>query len=248
MLSAQLAAATSGGAVVHRDEVQRLERERGGWSIHCLSGRTHRAQRVVVAAGAHLDELEGISPGVRFDVYGETIVMAHLDDAEHRRLATLPSLVAQVDDGVVDDIYLVPPTAYPDGSIRLKLGASRQEPQRLGDRSSRCVWMREPVADGELERLRAVATSTVPGLRAAAWSAAPCLVADTPSGLPVIDTIDDGLVIAAGCNGSAAKCADAIGHLAAALVTEGCWTDPELAAAAFSVNAPGDCPAAVGDR
>jgi sarcosine oxidase len=248
MLRAQIAAAQAGGAVVHRDEVLQVRRERGGWSLHCTSGRTHRAERLVVAAGAHLDEIAGISTGVSFDVYGETVVMAHLDDVEHRRLATLPSLVAQVDDGIVDDIYLVPPTTYPDGSTRLKLGASRQRPVRLGDHSSRCSWMRAPVADAELERLRAVATATVPGLRATGWSAAPCLIADTPSGLPVIDTIDDGVVIAAGCNGSAAKCADAIGQLAAALVTDGRWTDGELEASAFSVSAPGACLAGADDR
>jgi glycine/D-amino acid oxidase-like deaminating enzyme len=63
------------------------------------------------------------------------------------------------------------------------------------------------------------------------------MVSNTASGLPVVDHIDDGMVIAAGCNGSAAKCADAIGALAARLTLEGRWTDQQLDAADFAVTA-----------
>ena len=65
------------------------------------------------------------------------------------------------------------------------------------------------------------------------WATKPCLITETPSDLPYVEHLAPGLVIAAGGNGYAAKSANAIGALAADLLTSGRWSDPELAADAF---------------
>jgi sarcosine oxidase len=237
MLAAQLLIAQQHGAQIDRSEVVSLIRTSRSWQLSATSGRTVLADRVVVSAGAHLDELEGLAMRGVFEVLTETVVMATIDADEHTRLDGIPALVAQVDDGLIDDIYLVPPTQYPDGSIRLKLGASLQRQRRLDDFAERHQWMSGWDHLLELPRLRAVLEHTVPGLRADAWTTKPCLVSNTASGLPVVDHIDDDMVIAAGCNGSAAKCADAIGSLAAHLALDGRWTDQQLDAADFAVTA-----------
>ena len=59
------------------------------------------------------------------------------------------------------------------------------------------------------------------------------MITDTPSGLPTVDHLAPGLVVAAGGNGYAAKSADAIGALAASLLLAGEWTDAVLDPAPF---------------
>ena len=87
------------------------------------NGAELAAERLVVAAGAHLDEIAGIDVRALFEVSGETIVMATVDPAD-RAARRAPGPRSQL-DGPIDDIYMVPPTRYPDGSVRLKLGAVR---------------------------------------------------------------------------------------------------------------------------
>jgi glycine/D-amino acid oxidase-like deaminating enzyme len=87
----------------------------------------------------------------------------------------------------------------------------------------------------EMPALRGLVKALVPGVAAVAWETAPCLITETPSDLPYLDHVAEGLVLAAGGNGYAAKSANAIGELAARLVLEGRWTDPVLDPARFAV-------------
>ena len=67
------------------------------------------------------------------------------------------------------------------------------------------------------------------------WSTKPCLIPDTPTKLPYLEITEPGLVMAVGTNGYAAKSADAIGALAAGLVVNGAWTDPDLDEQSFTL-------------
>jgi sarcosine oxidase len=235
MVAAQQECARRDGAEVLRTEVTSIERVSGGWSLATAQG-TVTAGRVVVAAGPHSGELlPQAHPWL--DVRAETVVMAELDDDEQRRLTGLPAILAPVDDERFLDVYLVPPTRYPDGVVRVKLGATRHDPIRVPDAASRRTWMRGDRHLEDLAPLRRFTEALLPGLRAATWATKPCLLTDTVSGLPIVDHVDDGLVLVAGCNGYAGKSGDAIGALAASLVVEGRWTDPVLDAARF--RAPG---------
>jgi glycine/D-amino acid oxidase-like deaminating enzyme len=75
----------------------------------------------------------------------------------------------------------------------------------------------------------------LPGLQAVAWSTKPCLIPDTPTKLPYLQIVEPGLVMAVGTNGYAAKSADAIGAIAAGLVINGEWMDPDLDETAFTL-------------
>ena len=61
----------------------------------------------------------------------------------------------------------------------------------------------------------------------------PCVVTDTPHGLPWIDWVDGRVAVAIGGCGSAAKSADEIGRLAGTLFTDEGWTDPILRLKSF---------------
>lgn len=237
MIRAQLATAAADGASIVADEVVRLEHFVGrGWRVHTASGSLIDTERVVVAGGPHSDELLAQIQPIDVAVRPEVVVTAVVDEAEQRRLAGLPSLLTPVDHPRFADVYLVPPTDYPDGSVRIKLGATRHEPMRAHDAAARRTWMRGDEHLADLADLRLLTEAVVPGLLAHTWRTHPCLITDTPSGLPYVDHLADGLVVATGCNGYAAKSGDAIGALAAALAIEGEWSDPVLVAASFRVR------------
>jgi len=228
MLRANLAVATAGGATIVREAASSLRAGSSGWTVTTATGVLVTATRVVVATGAHSDELRGLAGCPAFDVRGETIVMATLGPDEQARLAGLPSILAELDDPTYDDLYVVPPTDYPDGSVRLKLGATRHDMFHVHDGAARREWMSDDRHRDELDALRDLLTTLVPGLAAESWETKPCLITQTASGLPVVDHLAPGLVLAAGGNGYAAKSANAIGALAAQLVVDGAWTDPDL--------------------
>ncbi|MCB0959903.1 MAG: FAD-binding oxidoreductase [Acidimicrobiales bacterium] len=234
MLAANLVVAGELGATIVREACTSLDRSAtGGWRVTTAGGAQVRARTVVLAAGPHADELHPALPPL--EVRAESVVLATLDDAEARRLAELPSVLARLPDHpVYGDLYLVPPTTYPDGSTRLKLGATSDPYRPLRTAGEKRAWMRGDAHSLELAGLRALVEDLVPGVRTTAWETKPCLITETPTDLPYLDHVDDGLVLAAGGNGYAAKSANAIGAVAARLALEGRWSDPVLDPAAFA--------------
>ncbi|MBT6371382.1 MAG: N-methyl-l-tryptophan oxidase, partial [Acidimicrobiaceae bacterium] len=79
----------------------------------------------------------------------------------------------------------------------------------------------------------------LPGLRGIGRRTTSCVTTYTPSGFPFIDWVDDGsrrVACAIGANGFAAKCAPALGELAAGLLLGRDWpteADRELFLARF---------------
>lgn len=235
MIAAQLAAARADAARTVAGVVTRLQPTAHGWALDLSDASSIVAARVVLAGGPHTAELGGLPVVPDLRVRGETVVMATLDAGEQERLAGLPAVIAPVEHEAFADVYLVPPTTYPDGSVRLKLGATRHSPIALDTAVERRAWMSGDAHCADLDSLRSFVLDLLPGLRVGAWETKPCLLTDTPTGLPYVDHLADGLVIAAGCNGYAAKSGDAIGALAADLAIQGSWTDPVLGAADFAV-------------
>ncbi|MGN6693151.1 MAG: NAD(P)/FAD-dependent oxidoreductase [Aquihabitans sp.] len=243
MLAANLRVATDHGATTRSEEVAAIDPSPGGWSLRTSTGTTVQAAQVLLTAGPHADELlAGVVDAARaprLAVRGETIVLAELDEAEHARLAELPSVLARLDrpgreHPTYEDLYLVPPTTYPDGTVRMKLGATRAAYLQLPTADTKRAWMRGDDHRAELPELRALLEALVPGLRTRSWETKPCLITETPSDLPYVTHVAPDLVIAAGGNGYAAKSANAIGALGADLLRSGGWSDPDLDASSFT--------------
>jgi glycine/D-amino acid oxidase-like deaminating enzyme len=116
------------------------------------------------------------------------------------------------------------------------MGATLRSRRWLDDAEARQAWMSGDAHTTELPALRALLEGLVPGLDAERWETKPCLITDTASGVPVVDHLCPGLVLAAGGNGFAAKSANAIGALAARLVVDGRWTDPDLDQRVFAAT------------
>jgi sarcosine oxidase len=236
MIAAQVACARADGAEVMAGVVTAVERVGDGWALRLRDGTHVDATHVVVAGGPHSDEIAGLPPLPPMSVRAEVVVTGVVDPHEQQRLAGLPSVLAPVDDSTFVDVYLVPPTAYPDGTVRIKLGATRHAPIELEDAAARHAWMRGDAHSADLEALHGLTEALLPGLRVERWETKPCLITDTPSGLPSVCRVGDRLVLAAGCNGYAAKSGDAIGALATRLARDGPWIDPVLDEASFCPN------------
>lgn len=239
MLAANLAVAQQRGATVLREPAVAVQRAEGRWSVSAASGRRVLADRVLVATGAHTDELPELAAAIPFEVRGETVVTATLGTDEQARLAGMPSVLARLRHDDYADLYAVPPTDYPDGTVRLKLGATLRTPRPLDTAEARRAWMAGDDHRGEHDALRALVEDLVPGIVAEAWETTPCMITDTPSGLPIVDHVGPNLVVAAGGNGYAAKSANAIGALAAGLLLAGRWVDDDLDAGAFAAPTSG---------
>lgn len=231
MVRAQIVAAENSGARICREVALALHsRPGGGWRLRTASG-VLEAERIVLATGPYLQDLHDNQ--LQACVRPESVILGRISDAEAARLSVLPSAIYLLDHPEIDDVYVVPPVRYPDGRYYIKMGGSSVSASVLATSEAKHAWMSGAAADRELPVMREILTTILPTVEFESFEMKPCLITDTPSGLPYIDSIGDDLYVAVGGNGHAAKSADAIGALAAGLAATGEWPDPELGPAQF---------------
>ena len=235
LVSAQLRSAESSGAYILRDAAQSAAFEHGLWTVATAGGSTVRAANLLVATGPYPNDLLGANLAVT--VRPEAVVMAQVTAQESERLTDLPALIYLLDHPELDDVYLVPPVQYPDGNFYVKMGGSHVDATSLDSTEAKRSWMSGRQADRQLGAMRPVLESILPTVGFESWVMKPCMIADTVSGLPMIDEVEKGLFVALGGNGHAAKSSDAIGALAAGLVVnEGAWSDVEFSPSTFEAT------------
>ena len=177
------------------------------------SDATHAADRVIVAAGGWTDAVLGRSPVL--EVYARTVAFHEIGPAEAERLRPMPSFVYDS----ADSIYVLPPIRYPDGKIWLKLGGDPED-VLLPDQTAVGEWFRGGGGVEVGHHLTDTIRRLVPGLAFESRHIAPCVTTWTDTRIPEIRRLSPRLIVAAGGNGSGAKCSDELGRMAAALVTE----------------------------
>ncbi|MGI9596853.1 MAG: NAD(P)/FAD-dependent oxidoreductase [Acidimicrobiales bacterium] len=232
MIEAQHRAAIGLGALVARDVVVSIRPSLSGFELLTAAGRTHQAANVLLAAGAYSNRF--LSAPLSVGIRPEVVAMGEIDDASARSLDNMPSIIHLVDHPALDDVYVVPPARYPDGRWYIKIGGSQRLAAVLDDDESMNRWMGQGQADAYLPALQETLTRILPAVDFRAWRTRPCLITDTASRLPYIDTLESGITVAFGGNGHAAKSADAIGALDAGLALERGWSDGELDHALFT--------------
>ncbi len=233
MVVAQLRVAAVDGAEVRRTTVTALERLGADWVVHAVDGSSVAARQVLLATGPYPSDL--LAEPLAVSVRPEAVVLAEVSEDEAARLAGMPTVIYLLEDPVLDDTYFVPPVRYPDGRLYLKVGGSSAGVRPFHTAEEKRTWMSGP-ADDHLAALRSAVETVLPSVSFRSWQAKPCLISDTPSGFPSVDQIDDGFFVALAGNGHAAKSADAIGALAAGLVTDGRWSDPDLDQGSFAAR------------
>ncbi len=217
------------GALFDDRVVRAVEPSGGRWAVRLSDGESVTADRVVVAAGAGSRGLVDVA----LDVTGEVVVDAPVVDAGGAELAGLPCIGRLSAESIVEG-YLTPPIRGSEG-WSIKFGVELPDSVVLGSASEVAAWM---AGDAHEERRPAMATALrelLPGLRFGPMRSRPCIYTRTATGLPIVDELEPGLVVATGGNGRMAKSADAVAALASTLVLEGTWQDEELDSSLFTV-------------
>lgn len=262
MATAQLVTAQSLGATIERSEVVAVSPrylpstatatngETLGYSISTASGESVVATRVLYATGAYGAGIHaGLEP-LALRVRPEAVTIAEVDPSQVDDLADMPSIIYLLDHEELESVYVVPATQYPNGKTCIKIGPLFKNQGTLKTRDQMTLWMQtgkhidpaapsdEPVDFQTRQHLvlQQALIELLPDVRFVSWESKPCLITETENRLPFVDHVGDGVVVAVGGNGHAAKSADAIGALAAGLVLNGKWTDKDLAADSFRVR------------
>jgi sarcosine oxidase len=234
MRSAQLSAAEAAGVRLIEDVVDRIDLMRDQVRLEMRSGIDAVASRVIVAAGAYTPALLRHVADVPIVPIAAAVAKGEVSDPS--ALAAMPAMVYRRGSDHTYDVYAVPPTQYPDGRWYLKIGVEPAEDVVLHGDGAVDDWMRSD-ADAWRFDLEAALSRFIPSIEFARVEVSPCIYSRTARRHPIIHHVAPNIVVAAGGNGRAAKSADAIGALAAALVIEGTWSDP-LDRAVFSPWGP----------
>lgn len=237
LVEAQLTVAAAQGAQIIRDEVTYLQYDGAGYTLQTRGGQQLRAARLLVCAHSYSGALLRQYLGRRLDQLNlaYSTVYAELSEERARGLIDMPSLIWPLEGHpLLPSVYTTPPTRFPDGRWRLKIGGPMHEPVVLHSTDAMRAWFHTAGNPEEIAALAGVLQAIVPDLDALGWSSKPCMVSYTAHDHPYIAEVDDGLFVCTGGCGAAAKSSDAIGRLGAALARDGVWSDP-LPAEAFRV-------------
>ena len=231
MIVAQNRLASAAGGVIVDAPVSAAAPTRNGVEL-TVGNDTMFADKVLLCTGAWAAELVAVDLPLERTL--RTILLAELADGP-----TLPSLISRAETDSDRDVYWVPPVRFPDGRTMLKIGGYDRSVGRATNPADIVAWFRSggspTEADGLEDRLKAL----LPDRTIRSRDMKPCVVTDTPHGLPWIDWIDDRVAVAIGGCGSAAKSADEIGRLAGTLFSDEGWSDPVLKLATFTPSNTG---------
>jgi sarcosine oxidase len=218
LVTAQTKLAARAGATVVPHAVDAVGPIPGGYEVTGGWGSIS-ADRILVATGAFGRHL--LAGDLQLERMPRTVVAAEMDDG-----GVLPSLImGEPPDKRLTALYWVPPVRYPDGRLRLKVGGTLATSPVAGSEADLVEWFHGDGDPVEVEALVDSVRSLLPGLAVASVTPSPCVTTNTPSGFPYIGWVGDGVAVAIGGNGEAAKSSDEIGRLAASLFSAEGWTD-----------------------
>ena len=218
LVAAQTALAEAAGAVVMKQAASSLRSNGDGYSIGGSWGSLS-ARRVLVTTGAFGSEL--LPRPLELHRMPRTTVTAEISIADG-----LPSLIC-VDppDERLDEIYWVPPVRYADGRLALKIGGSLRDSEAV-EEAALTEWFHGDGDQTEVEALQNSLLGLLPEIDVRSWAQKPCVVTNTVTEHPYVGWVEDGLAVALGGCGSAAKSSDELGRLASTLFESEHWTDP----------------------
>lgn len=204
----------AGGVVV--DGVA-VAQDRG--TVTLATGMTIPAGHVVIASGGYA-RTDGLLPArPDMNVMARTVLLAEIAPDDLPRFADMPTLISMPEDGRMDeDLYLLPPIQYPDGTYYLKIGGEPASPS-LGTQEEMRAWFRSRGSGAAAAQLQRHLTAILPDLPVQSYHTDTCVISFTATGYPYIERLDDHLTILTGGNGAAAKSCDEIGRLGAMVAT-----------------------------
>ncbi|MBB3352744.1 sarcosine oxidase [Rhizobium sp. BK049] len=218
LVNAQSLLAERAGATVIRDHVVSIREEGGLATVKTAGGLTYRGEKVLLAAGGFSIAENLLPRPVAMTVYGRTVTLFQVGEADALRLGAMPSLILDV-PGI--HIYLLPPIRYPDGKLYLKIGGDPDDLILHNDIEMR-AWFRTEGRESVRSHLQRIIADLVPDMTPLSISTAACVVSFTESSYPMIGyTSSPRIAVLTGCAGTSAKSSDEIGRLGAELLLSG---------------------------
>lgn len=218
LVAAQSALARQAGATVIDGVAESVERNNGRFEVIGRWGSTE-ADRILLATGGFGIGL--LDSELRMTRQARTVVLAETASGGPQ-----PSMIVRLpDDAQLSGVYTVPPVVFPDGRRCIKIGGQLLEDRTVTEPAALIEHFHSDGYGPEIEALVVALRALLPDVQYSSITSRPCVITETPSGLPYLGFVDDGIAIAIGGNGSAAKSSDEIGRLAASLFTDEGWTD-----------------------
>ena len=235
---AQIKCAIENGASSLGGEIVSIESKADFVELIVDDGRRFTADKVLVAAGAFINKPNIMPFHIPIKTQTEVIVLGEVSAAEAKRLKQMPTVIYQINDPEISDIYMAPPLLYPDGKWKIKMGANTVSDEYPADTDAIGEWFRTGDSDRHKDALVRALVSQLPDVPFESFEVKRCVLALTPSGNPIIDQVDQHgrLFVATGGNGAAAKSSDEIGRLAAEFMHDGSW-ESELDQNMFRLHA-----------
>lgn len=222
LVRANLTIAQTNGATLVRDQAHALTKTDGVWTITGTDGDIYRAANVLIATGAFTNGL--LKPQLQLRPRSATTLLARISENEAERLAGMPSIIYRVEANPdLYSIYALPPIRYPDGHLYVKIGGTFHEPLFFDDQRLLQQWYR---GHGEVQwhdLMWQTLSGMIPDLDTDYIFTRPCSVTYTAHGQAYVDQVDDGIYVAVGGCGAAAKSSPEIGKMAALMVENEAW-------------------------
>jgi sarcosine oxidase len=222
------------------DHVINLNATSDGVELRTRTGRTLRADKILLAAGAYgaVDGLLSQELPLRACKTGVVLIEVPRADVDGA-FAGMPSIISRPPANR-PNTYLLPPLKYPDGKFYLKIGIGEPGPP-LKSGVELNHWLRSGTDQDVVTLLLEEFSRIMPDVNLSSWKYMPCATCHTPDARPIIDLIGSGRIgLLLGGNGYAAKSGDALGQLGAAVLHGGEWPGPipkgDLSLARFDAN------------
>ncbi len=235
LIQAQLKVAEDNGATIIREIAEAIVQENDAITINLREGDSIQAKKILISAGGYTNTL--LDRKLVLPTKTHSILKVEVDSDEVQRLKSMPSIITTFSHPNVKSLYMLPPVEYPDGKTYIKLGSDGNPDELLPAKqhfldltksdTTAIGWFH---SDGHLDIIKILKSSVhnmIRDLKAVNYESVPCLLTYTDHGNPYIDKLDNGIYVATGGNGAAAKSSDEIGRLGAMLCATDQW-DSEL--------------------
>ena len=219
LIKAQLHLFQKNGGEVFNDTAIDISNDSKDIKITTYSGKIYQAKKVLLAPGSFINFFNLLPQKLVLTLKSESTIWVKTNVAEGLRLANLPGLLYKIKEPDIDDIYLIRPLEYPDGSYYLKMGANFPSDIFFKDLKEIQNWFKSGNNETNLEIMKDYLLQLIPSISISDSFTKKCIVCYTPHGKPYIGEVENNLFVAAGGNGYSAMSADALGKIAASVVT-----------------------------
>jgi glycine/D-amino acid oxidase-like deaminating enzyme len=218
LIKAQLNIFQKNDGEVFSETVNGISYENGIFTIKTFTEKIFYSKNVLLANGSFINFFNLLKKKLWLRIKGEMTIWAKTSAEEANRLSKLPSLLYEIDEPEIQNIYLIRPLRYPDGEYYLKMGANFPDDVFFNNLKDIQDWYKGEIISSNLAIMQNALKKIMPQLLVKDWATKKCIVTYTKHGKPYIGTVNDGLFVATGGNGYGAMCSDALGKLAAHLL------------------------------